>query len=275
MAEERETDDISRTRFFPHAWIPGVLWAFVVLSLLLIPLIFFLPAGLFWFIGNSFEVIAAVYCMLCCLYMYRFLEDRVILSLTAFAFFGYALSNLFWYVYSVTFGRSGVYISVAEIGFFCFYLFLIAAITIEFPKRKVPAVLSGLLLLLLVVLVLTMAVACAGQPLRIVLSAVSLILVVTLIDTTIRHGVFRYPLLGAGIVLSCTADIIYVVRETLVINSSALYLPGPAAGESITLYHFFSIVGPLMVISFALIVLGLFSLFRKDCKEAPLSRAED
>lgn len=256
MAEERDPD--GTLRLTPPAWITGGLWAIAGISLLLIPLVFFLPIGLYWLIGNTLEVIVAGFCMLCCLYLYRFMGDRVIFSLAAFAFFGYALSNLFWYLYSVTFGRAGVYISVAEIGFFCFYLFFISAITIEFPAQEEPALLPWALFLFLFAIPVTItAAACLDQPLRILLAAVSLLLVEQLIAATIRHGVYRYPVLCAGIALTCAGDILYVIRETLVLNSIAIDLPGPIPGEPITLYHFLSIVGPLTIGSFALIVLGL------------------
>lgn len=259
----------------PPAWVTGLLWVIVSLSVIFFILIFFLPLGVYRLIGNFSEVIVAFFCMACCLYAYRYVSDRIIFPLAAFAFFGYALSNLFWHFYSITLGRAFVYTSVSEIGFFCFFLFFISAIIIEFPKQKMPVALVVLLMVsfLLIPLIITWGV-CINLPLHFALFALRLLLIEQLIEATIRHGVFRYPLLCAGICLHCVGSLLYGIRDTLVINNPGVFLPGPIPGSEISLYNFLSIVGPIFIGSFALIMLGLFSYVRQVSPADPCSGSD-
>ncbi|HEX3002453.1 MAG TPA: hypothetical protein VHN82_08845, partial [Methanoregula sp.] len=260
MATGPGTESVTCPGVSPPAWAVATLWAVVLLAAVFACLVFVIPLDLYRLIGHVFEAAAALFCMACCLYAYRFISDRIIFPLAAFAFFGYALSTFFWYYSSVSLGRAFVYTSVAEISFICFFLFLIAAISIEFPQEKIPRGLPVILFVVLFVIpILVVWGFSVSQPLHLALFALRCFLVALLADAMIRHGLYRYPLLCAGISLRCAGSIIYGLRETVILNSPPVFLPGPLPGSQITLYNFFSIVGPINICSFALIVLGLFA----------------
>jgi hypothetical protein len=241
------------------SWAIVLLWAVLILAAVFAPLILVIDLGTYRLVGNTAEVVSALFCMVCCLYACRYLADRIILPLAAFAFFGYALANIFWYLYSITLGRASVSTSVAEIGFFCFFLFFLAAIAIEFTPEPIPAHLPVLLLLGLFILPLILIWgSCAHQPLHLALAAIRFLLIEQLVVAMIRYQVFRYPLLCAGLALFCAGELVYAFRETLVANSPAVFLPG----SSLTVYDLFSIAGPIIICSFALIMLGLLAYIR-------------
>jgi hypothetical protein len=256
----------------PPVWAITLLWTIVIFSAVFLPLVMIVPLDAYRLVGNMAEVLSALFCMVCCLYAYRFLSNRIILPLAAFAFFSYALSNIFWYLYSITLGRASVYTSVSEIGFFCVFLFFIAAIKTGFPEKEIPVALSVLLMLVLFFLpLLVLWGCCAGQPLHLLFTLLRFLLVEQLIETTLRHGIFRYPLLGAGIVLFCMGEMVYGIRETIVLNSQVVFLAGPVPGSQISAYDLLSIAGPVSICSFALIMLGMFSCIRQGLPEEPAS----
>ena len=112
-------------------WAVPLLWLTVFFSVLFAALIFVIPLDEYRLLGHIFEATVALFCMACCLYLYRSVSDRLLLLLAAFAFFSYALSTTFWYLYTVALGRMFVFTTVAEFGFLCFFFFFIAAISIE------------------------------------------------------------------------------------------------------------------------------------------------
>ena len=131
--------------------IPGpvrhLLWGIIVLCVIFAALIVVIPLPLYRLIGNSFEVVAAFFCMCVCLYAYRHWSGRVILLLAAFAFGEYALATVFWYLFTllpltVSLGRPFVFTSVAELSFFGFMLFFIAGFQIEGKKEPVSRMLT-------------------------------------------------------------------------------------------------------------------------------------
>jgi hypothetical protein len=97
-----------------------------------------------------------------------------------------------------------------------------------------------------------------GISLRTVMLLVRFLVVEQLIVVTIGHGFFRYPLLWAGICIRCLAAMLYGLRETLFIYYTSWIIPLPGAGSAISVYDLSSLIGPLIIASFALIVLGLF-----------------
>lgn len=237
-----------------------VLWGIVILSILFAAMIFVLPLDLYRSAGHLFEAMVAVFCMACCLYAYCTIANRILLLLGAFAFFGYALSTLFWYFYSVSLGRTFVYTTVAELSFFCFFLFFIAAISIEFPRQEMPVAVSAFLLVLfLSIPLIIISGDVIRQPLRLALILVRFFVIEQLIDVAIRHGVYFYPLLWAGICLRCIGAMVYGIRETVFLNSPFILFPATGVTPPVSVYDFLSIVGPINICSFALIQIGLFS----------------
>jgi len=241
-----------------YRWLLPLLWTIVILSAVFSLLIFVIPLESFQYYGNVFETIMPVFCLVCCLYAYRTISSRVCLLLAAFAFMSYAFSNAYWYNFSIILGRPVVYISVAELGFFSFFLFLIAMIVIGFPDEgmAIPAA-TGLFLLYLV---FPLTYVFSGEdflPVHFVLFFVRVILLEQLIAAAIRHGVFRYPLLWAGICLNCMASLLYGLRETIFTSFPVPLFPGTSVTNPLNVNEFLSIVGPMSTASFALILAGL------------------
>jgi len=239
--------------------IVPVLWAIVILSVVFAGLIFVIPLDSYRLAGNTLEVMVALFCMGCCLYAYCTGYCRVFLLLAAFAFFSYALSTTFWYLYSITFGRLSVFTTVSELGFLCFFLFFIAAISLEFRDEGLNRSRSGaLLLLFLAIPVIALWAGGDHQPLRVALLFISFVIIEQLIATSIRYGVYRYPVLWAGICLRCLGWMIYYVRESIF----TVY-PVPLASDLtpslLTLYDLMSLVGPVIIGSMALMQIGIFS----------------
>jgi len=240
-----------------------VLWVIAILSVLFAAMVFFLPLDLYRPAGHLFEVVVAVFCMACCLYAYCTISNRILLLLGAFAFFGYAISTLFWYFYSVSLGRSFVYTTVAELSFFCFFLFFIAAISIEFPRQEMSAAVSVFLLILfLSIPLIIISGDVIRQPLRLALVLARFVVIEQLLDVAIRHGVYFYPLLWMGICLRCIGAMVYGIRETVFLNSPLALFPANTVASPLSVYDFLSIVGPINTCSFALIQIGLFAYIR-------------
>jgi len=235
------------------------LWGIVLFSALFAAMIVVMPLDLYRTVGHFCEAGVALFCMVCCLYAYRTISDRIILLLAAFAFFGYAISTLFWYFYSVSIGRAFVYTTVAELSFFCFFLFFIAAIAIEFPRREMPVAVCGFLIILfLTIPLIIISGDVIRQPLRLALIVIRFLIIEQLIEVAIRHGVYCYPVLWAGICLRCIGAMLYGVRETVFLNNPIILFPATGMTPVISVYDFLSIIGPVNICSFALIQIGLF-----------------
>lgn len=244
-------------------WAIPALWGIIILSAVFASLIFVVPLDQYRLAGHIFEAVVAIFCMACCLYAYCTWSNRVFLLLSAFAFFSYALSTTFWYLYSITLGRHFVFTTVSELGFLCFYLFFIAAISLEFHNEGISSTTAVLLLLLF----LTFPVAAIGvsgdhQPVRMALLVLRFIMIEQLIATSIQFGVYHYPVLWAGICLRCLGTMVYGIRESIfTVYSVPLF---SFVTPALSAYDFLSIVGPITICSFALIQIGLFAYIAQN-----------
>ena len=259
METEQGAGEISGERWFSW-WAVPLLWLAVFLSVLFAALIFVIPLDEYRLIGHIFEAVVSLFCMACCLYLYRSVSDRLLLLLAAFAFFSYALTTTFWYLYTVALGRMFVFTTVAEFGFLCFFFFFIAAISIEFPDRGMRS--STTVLILLIFLAVPLVVGFKGgvaQPVHFLLVIVRFLVIGLLIMTAVRHGIHHYPLLWAGICLRCLASMLYGIRETLFVVYPVPLFPLTGFTMPLSVYDFLSIVGPMIICSYALIQIGLFS----------------
>jgi hypothetical protein len=234
----------------------------ILLTVLFGALIFFIDIDTYRFYGNFLEIGVALTCMAACLYTWRAGAERIIVLLAAFAFAGYALSNTFWYLYSIRYSVTEAFFTVSELGFLGFMLFFIVAFRIEFKKKPCPVsyriALAGFFLA--ITLSISGTIIATGHPELLpnsVLLAFRLLVVALLMDTAIDHGVYRYPLLWAGTCLWSCASVIDGLRDT-VVNALWKEVVLPITPHELTLYHFLSIVGPLFVISFLVIQLGMF-----------------
>lgn len=256
------------------------LWCLVVAAVLFSVLIFFIPYDDYRVLGNAAEVIVALACMIACLYAYRSWSEHLVLLLGAFAFGGYALSNTFWYLYDVALPDTGAFVSIAELGFLGFMLFFIVAFRIEFPGTFCPIswriafgslffiitlIIAGIPALFPEALLLTAGVSFVTPALAMFI--LLLMGIAVLMDTARAHGVYRYSLLWVGICLWCFALYLYAMREMcvdpLVASLRASPRPGMDPGSFLAgplqLQQFMSIAGPLIILSFLLIQLGIFS----------------
>jgi hypothetical protein len=241
-------------------WAIPLLWLIVILSAVFAILIFITPLDEYRLFGNFFEAAFALCCMACCLHLYRTVSNRLILLLAAFAFFSYALSTLFWYLYTIALGRQFVFTTVAEFGFLCFFFFFIAAISIEFPDRGTGR--STFVVFILLFLTIPVAAGSATgftQPVHLALVIILFLVIGLLVTTAIRHGVHHYTVLWAGIGIYCIAWMLYGIRETIFVVYPVPLFPETALTASLTAYDFLSVIGPMIICSQALIQIGLIS----------------
>jgi hypothetical protein len=268
MKPEQGAGDHTERPVF-YRWLVPLLWLIVILSALFAALIFIIPLEEYRLLGHIFEAAVALFCMACCLYLYRTVSDRLLLLLAAFAFFSYALTTTFWYLYTVALGRMFVFTTIAEFGFLCFFFFFIAAISIEFPDRGMRLSTTILLIILFLAIPLTIGFAGgAGQPVHFGLVVIRFLVIGFLVATAIRHGVHHYPFLWAGICLRCVASMLYGIRETIFVVYPVPLFPATAFTAPLNVYDFLSMVGPMIICSYVLIQLGLISYIRRDTPES-------
>jgi hypothetical protein len=260
IMETMGDEDIQLRRPGFSRWAIPALWGIVVLSLVFAALIFVIRIDDYRLYGHLLEAGVASFCMACCLYAYRDIAQKLVLLLAGFAFFSYALATIFWYLFSLEFGRPAAFSSVAEFGFVCFFLFFIAALAIEFPKEKWPRAMTVCLLVFFVVIpILVFWDLGDRQPFQEILILIRFFLVGQLIEVGIRHGIYRHPCLFAGICLRSLAAIVYGIRETLLFSTPVPLFHATPFSQALTVYSFLSIIGPMIICSFALIMIGLFS----------------
>ena len=255
----------SPTIFPVPSWMIRTLWGIIAFSVIFAALIFVIPLDTYRMAGNYFEIFVSVFCMACCLYAYRYISGQVLLLLAAFAFFSYALSNAFWYFYTLALGRAFVYTTIAELGFLCFFLFFIAAFSIGFPDEGMRfSRAAGLLVLFLSSPLAIIWVGGDNQPVRLGLLLIRFFLIEQLVAITIRYGVYRHTILFAGISLYCLSSMLYGIRETLLTIYPVTHFPGNSLMAPLSLYDFMSVVGPMIICSLALIQLGLFAYLSEN-----------
>jgi hypothetical protein len=238
------------------------LWVLVLIAALFGILILFVgpdTVNTYHFFSNSFQGVIALVCMICCLYAYRTWSERVILVLAAFAFGGYALSNTFWYLYNNSPLKTDAPFSIADLGFLGFMLFFVVAFRIEFQKKPCPVparIASGALFLFLALVTLGIAHVTPSTA----VSLVWLLVMALFIDAALDHGVYRYPLFWRGICLWCFALISYELWNNVITRFVARDGQIPFAPGLLTWDGFFYIlIGPLIILSFLLIQLGMFA----------------
>jgi hypothetical protein len=273
------TGEGMRDRVVP-AGMMRFLWALVSIPLLLgsLVFVFHIPDDQFRFLGNTAEGVVALICMICCLYAWRTWSERVILILAAFAFGGYALSNTFWFLYQKVPQETGASFSIADLGFIGFMLIFIVAFRIEFQKTPCPVAVRIIIgALFALVALLALGNACIPPDTALISSsticislntvpfALLLLIIALFIDAALDHGVYRYSLLWSGTCLWCFVLFLYGARETFVDPIVALVSkgPGPETGtfliNPLQLQDFLHVIGPLVILSFILIQLGIFA----------------
>jgi hypothetical protein len=208
--------------------------------------------------SNFLEIGIALFCMCCCLYAYRTWSERIILLLAAFSFLGYALSNTFWYLYTISIGRDTVFFNISQMGFLGFMLFFIVAFWFEFPKKPCPRS-AQIALIGLFVFITLMIISTMGINAVTALLWVHILLLILFINSALEHGVYQYSLLWAGIFVWSFPFLASALRDTFIVTHTGGAVIALPMANSLTLNEFLSIDGPLVVLSFLLIQMGIFT----------------
>jgi len=252
-------------------WVVPVLWLVFIASAVFAGLVFVVrPLGLYQYWANIFEILVPVFFMICCLYAYRHVSDRVCLLLAAFAFMSYAFTNTFWFATLEVINKDYVFIPVTDLGFLCVLFFLIAAISLEFTDLGMPLPARAGLFFLFLVLPAMYAVLPALGLLHLTEDSVSvfvldvvmfflyMILTGQLLATAISHRLTEKPVLFAGICLNCIASVLYCLRETFLYSYPVPFVPATGLTFALMADEFLANAGLLIIASFALILAGLF-----------------
>ena len=238
-------------------WLVSLTWVLLIVTSIFSALIFLIPIKTFQDYGNILEIVIALFCLVSCLNASRVYPGRITLLLAAFAYLGYALSNTFWYLLAIAYDRKDVFFSVAEMGFIGFMFFFIVAFRIEFPVKsssRTAKVVLGALFGVIAVFVLWSS----GLTRVTALLLFHILVAILFLDQAIVYAVYRYPLLFSGVCLWSGALIMYGLREVVISASTWQYILIPSVSP-LGLLDFLSIVGPVIVLSFLLIQLGLYS----------------
>ncbi|MEN6609553.1 MAG: hypothetical protein ABFC24_01800, partial [Methanoregulaceae archaeon] len=221
---------------------------------ILIPCVLILKPFVFLTVSNALQEGTGLLCAVSCFLAYRLSARKRMLLLAAFGFLGWTISNLFWFSYRVLVNIHPQYPTISGIGFLGFFLFLALAFRTEFRNYGIPpgqaiilfAIFLGVPLLNLVMNGLT-----TGP----VFFLLYFLLSAYLIGTALQCRIYRYKILFLGTAGYCCAEILYIIRETMIYRDT----------------HLFSLLfisGLLVVISFAVIQIGLFRYLREE-REKP------
>ena len=246
-----------------HSVIPEsaflMVWSLTPIPLFFCIWIFFVDSiKTYQFYGNILEISVALFCMCCCLYAYRTWSERIILLLAAFAFLGYALSNTYWYLYTIIIGRETVFFNISQMGFLGFMFFFIAAFWFEFPKKPCPRF-SQIALVGLLVFITLLIIAILGINGVSALLWIHVLFVIVFINSALEHGVYRFSLLWVGIFIWCFPFLASAIRDAYLVTHPGDAIIGLFTAHPLTLNEFLSIDGPLVVLSFLLILAGIFT----------------
>lgn len=235
------------------AFVPCLTLVFVGISLfagILIPCVLILKPFVFLTISNALQEGTGLLCAVSCFLAYRLSARKRMLLLAAFGFLGWTISNLFWFSYRVLINIHPQYPTISGIGFLGFFLFLALAYRTEFRDYGIPPVQAVLLFgILLGIPVLNLVI--SGLTTGPVFFLLYFLLSACLIGTALRCRIYRYRILFLGTAGYCCAEILYIIRETMIYRDTRLY-------------SLLFISGLLVVISFAVIQIGLFRYLREE-----------
>jgi hypothetical protein len=199
-------------------------------------------------VSNGLQLLTSIACLIVCVSAYIFWSRDLLLIYAGFAFGGWTLANTFWYAYTLIIGPTLMFPTVSEAGFLGVFLFLASGYLEAFPSsaRSLPrlGVFAFCLIMLLSVPVylinqlgLTLS---TGVTLLFFLFGGYLLLV------SLSRQVYEERFLFAGTLMVIVAHLIYAVRETAYPD-----------------FWLFRIVGPLVVLSFCLLEIGLLQRTRE------------
>ena len=205
-------------------------------SLVLVLAVLLLPSHTFEGFGtvsNGLQFLASITGMVVCAALFLFWSRDLLLIYAGFAFGGWTLANTFWYAYTLIIGPTLMYPTVSEAGLLGFFLFLASGYTEVFPvsARSRPRS-AG------IALGLTLS---TGVTLLFFLFSGYLLLV------SLSCQVYENRFLFAGTCMFIVAHLLYAVRET--------------AFPDLWPFRF---VGPLIVLSFSLLEIGLLQRVREE-----------
>lgn len=214
--------------------------------------VLFLPSHTFegyGTISNALQLLTSITCLIACAAVYLFWSRDLLLIYAGFAFGGWTLANTFWFAYTLIIGPTLMYPTVAEAGFLGVFLFLASGYLEVFPGRPqslTRSVGSTLFILVLFSLVPVYLVLNQGLTLSTGVTLLFFLFTGYLLQVSLSRRVYQDRLLFAGTLLVIVAHLIYAVRETAFPD-----------------FWLFRIVGPLVVLSFCVLAIGLLQRIRE------------
>lgn len=215
------------------------------LAVLLLPSHTFEAFGM---VSNGLQFLASITCLIACVVLYLFWSRDLLLIYAGFAFGGWTLANTFWYAYTLIIGPTLMYPTVTEAGLLGLFLFLSSGYTEFFPDSIRSSARMGIMALCLVLFI--------PVPLYLILHlGLTLATGITLLFflfggyllwVSLSRRVYENRFLFAGTLLVIASHLAYAVRETAFPD----FWP-------------FRLVGPLIVLSFSLLEIGLLQRVRE------------
>jgi hypothetical protein len=214
--------------------------------------VFLLPSHTFEGFGavsNALQFLASISCLIVCVTAYLFLSRDLLLVYAGFAFGGWTLANTFWYAYTLIIGPTLMYPTVAEAGFLGVFLFLASGYLEVFPGSARSLLRSAGISLCLIMLfsIPVYLILHLGLTLSTGVTLLFFLFSGYLLQVSLFHGVYEYRFLFAGTLVVIVAHLFYAVREAA--------LPD---------FWLLRLVGPLVVLSFCLLEIGLLQRVREE-----------
>lgn len=228
--------------FYPKLFLIAFIVMAIVIQGLWSPGIFASNDLLNW--SNYLQIFVAFVCSIMSVYLYFKESQKRIYLLSGFAFAGWFLSNIYWYLHIQLLGRGLLYPCISDAGFLGFFLFMAAGIQLTFSKKKVNKFVLPALYAILLIVPAILAISRPGMG-----SVVTMIYFLSsavLLSTIVAYYDKNNMALTSGAVLYCVTMILYALRESYFVDNPV-----------------FTIVGQVAIISFSCIQIGLLGLAEK------------
>lgn len=221
-------------------------------SLVLVLAVLLLPSHTFEGFGavsNGLQFLASITCMVVCAALFLFWSRDLLLIYAGFAFGGWTLANTFWYAYTLIIGPTLMYPTVSEAGLLGFFLFLASGYTEVFPvsTRSRPRSAGIALCLILLFSIPVYLILHLGLTLSTGVTLLFFLFSGYLLLVSLSCRVYENRFLFAGTCMFIVAHLLYAVRETAFPDLWP-----------------FRLVGPLIVLSFSLLEIGLLQRVREE-----------
>ena len=224
----------------PEKIITGIFWIFLALAVCLVPALLILNQDVFLAASNYLQLAAAAIGAVAFCVAYFRSGRKKHFAWAAGAFGIWAAANAAWYVNVFLGLRAIVFPSLIDMGFLAFMFLLASAFQVALPRTRVnPKISLGILVLLLITpIAIFLAMGITASTL---MTFLYFFFAAALIIIGLSHSLREHPFLFSGTLLYCIAFMVYPLREVL--------FPGIA---------WLNIIGPVVIASFSLTVIGFF-----------------